>query len=68
MSAGGVTVEGGAGPRASGPAPDQRVFAAYRTELLKLSSQLAVRLLVLVCAIGPVRVRSAAQGAERDPV
>jgi ABC-2 type transport system permease protein len=32
---------------------DQRVFAAYQTELLKLSSQLAVRLLVLVCAIGP---------------
>jgi ABC-2 type transport system permease protein len=53
MSAGGMAVEGGAQPRAAGRSLDQRVFAAYQTELLKLGSQLAVRLLVLVCAIGP---------------
>ena len=53
MSAGGATIERGAAPRALGLSLDQRVLAAYRTELLKLGSQLAVRLLVLVCAIGP---------------
>jgi ABC-2 type transport system permease protein len=53
VSAGGLAVEGDAAPRASGRSLDQRVLAAYQTELLKLSSQLAVRLLVLVCAIGP---------------
>lgn len=53
MSAGGVAVPDSAAPRARGRALDQRVLAAYQTELLKLSSQLAVRLLVLVCAIGP---------------
>ncbi|HEY1569677.1 MAG TPA: ABC transporter permease [Solirubrobacteraceae bacterium] len=53
MSAGDMAVEGGAQPRAAGRSLDQRVFAAYQTELLKLGSQLAVRLLVLVCAIGP---------------
>ncbi|MFZ1997334.1 MAG: ABC transporter permease [Solirubrobacteraceae bacterium] len=53
MSAGGLAVEGDAAPRASGRSLDQRVLAAYQTELLKLGSQLAVRLLVLVCAIGP---------------
>jgi ABC-2 type transport system permease protein len=54
VSAGGVAAPGSATPRTAGRALDQRVFAAYQTELLKLSSQLAVRLLVLVCAIGPV--------------
>ncbi len=53
MRAGGVAIEGGAAPRAPGLSLDQRVLAAYETELLKLRSQLAVRLLVLVCAIGP---------------
>ena len=53
MSAGGLSIDGGATPEASGLALDQRVLAAYRTELLKLRSQLAVRLLVLICAVGP---------------
>jgi len=53
VSAGGVAIEGGAAPRAPGLSLDQRVLAAYETELLKLRSQLAVRLLVLVCAVGP---------------
>jgi ABC-2 type transport system permease protein len=53
VSAGGVAVPGGVAPRAQGRSLDQRIFAAYQTELLKLGSQLAVRLLVLVCAIGP---------------
>jgi ABC-2 type transport system permease protein len=53
VSAGGVALAGDAAPPAQGRSLDQRVFAAYQTELLKLSSQLAVRLLVLVCAIGP---------------
>lgn len=53
MSAGGVAVPGGAAARPSGRTLDQRVLATYQTELLKLSSQLAVRLLVLVCAVGP---------------
>ena len=43
----------GAPPAAAGRSLDARVFAAYQTEMVKLSSQLAVRLLVLVCAIGP---------------
>ena len=53
MSAGSVAVPGDAARRPRGRSLDQRVLAAYQTELLKLSSQLAVRLLVLVCAIGP---------------
>ncbi len=53
MSAGGVAVPDGIAQRPQGRSLDQRVFAAYQTEILKLSSQLAVRLLVLVCAIGP---------------
>jgi ABC-2 type transport system permease protein len=53
VSAGDATLPGSAAPRTPGRTLDQRVFAAYQTELLKLSSQLAVRLLVLVCAIGP---------------
>jgi ABC-2 type transport system permease protein len=53
VSAGGAIAQGGVAPTAAGRALDQRVFAAYQTEMLKLSSQLAVRLLVLVCAIGP---------------
>jgi ABC-2 type transport system permease protein len=48
-----MAVPGGAAAGPAGRALDQRVFAAYQTELLKLSSQLAVRLLVLVCAVGP---------------
>jgi len=49
-----VAVAGsGAPPAAAGRSLDARVFAAYQTEMVKLSSQLAVRLLVLVCAIGP---------------
>jgi ABC-2 type transport system permease protein len=48
-----VAVPGGAAAGPAGRALDQRVFAAYQTELRKLSSQLAVRLLVLVCAVGP---------------
>jgi ABC-2 type transport system permease protein len=53
VSAGDVVVPGGAAARPAGRTLDQRVFAAYQTELLKLSSQLAVRLLMLVCAVGP---------------
>jgi ABC-2 type transport system permease protein len=53
VSAGGVAVAGDAAPRAQGASLDQRVFAAYQTELVKLGSQLAVRLLVVVCAVGP---------------
>jgi ABC-2 type transport system permease protein len=53
MSAGGVALADDAAPPAPSRSLDQRVLAAYQTELLKLSSQLAVRLLVLVCAIGP---------------
>ncbi|MGZ4167030.1 MAG: ABC transporter permease [Solirubrobacteraceae bacterium] len=52
MSAGEVTVTGGA-PRAPGLSLDQRVWGAYQTELVKLSAQLAIRVLALVCAIGP---------------
>ncbi len=52
MSASGLAI-GHRAPEAAERSLDQRIGAAYRTEVLKLSAQLAVRLLVLVCAVGP---------------
>jgi ABC-2 type transport system permease protein len=43
----------GAGPQASGLSLDQRIWGAYQTELVKLRAQLAIRVLALVCAVGP---------------
>jgi ABC-2 type transport system permease protein len=49
MTASGHTV-GGTLPAA---ALEQRIWHAYQTELRKLSAQVIVRLLVLVCVVGP---------------
>ena len=51
-SASGLAI-GHRAPEAAECSLDQRIGAAYRTEVVKLSAQLAVRLLVLICAVGP---------------
>ncbi len=69
VSAVDVRSPGRAAPRATGRSLDQRVFGdAYATELHKLSAQLATRLLPCSWCVGAVRVRGAAEGAERHAV
>jgi ABC-2 type transport system permease protein len=53
MSTGGVALAADAAPRAPGLSLDQRIWGACQTELIKLGSQLAIRVLALVCAVGP---------------